>query len=338
MVKEPRHYNIPVFIPGGACPFRCIFCDQNKITGKDNLPAPEEIEKIIRQHLATIPQTNTEIEVGFFGGTFTGLAAHQQEQCLKIVLPFIEAGRVRSIRISTRPDFISEGNLELLKKYHVKTIELGAQSMDDEVLTLSSRGHLTEATERASTMITGAGFSLGLQMMIGLPGDSEEKALQTAHRIVELRASETRIYPVLVIAGTELEKMYLTGQYQPLSLEEAIHRTKQIVPVFKSSNVKILRIGLHPSEDLISGNAIVAGPFHPNFRELVVTEIWNDLFRKYQFDTSFQEITIRVNPSDQNVAMGFSGKNRIFLQSQFRVVRFLPDPSVPEMTFYADYR
>lgn len=338
MVKERRHYTIPVFIPGGACPFRCIFCDQNKITGIDNLPATEEIEKIIRQHLETIPQSNTEIEVGFFGGTFTGLTAHQQQQYLKIVLPFIDAGRVRSIRISTRPDFISEEKLELLKQYHVKTIELGAQSMDDEVLRLSSRGHLSETTERASAMITSAGFSLGLQMMIGLPGDSEEKTIQTARRIVALQASETRIYPVLVISGTELENMYLSGRYQPLTMEEAIRRTKLIIPVFECSNVRILRIGLHPSEDLRSGAALVAGPFHPSFRELVMTEIWHDRFLASTFSPHHTSITIHVNPSDHNNAIGYSGKNKKFLQSRFKQVKFISDLSIPERTFHADYR
>ena len=151
--NKTRHYTIPVFIPGIACPFQCIFCDQEKITGKEKLPSHEEILKTISLHLSTIPKENTTIEIGFFGGTFTGLPLKTQEHLLETVRPFIESGAVQGIRLSTRPDFISSEILDMLKRNHVNTIELGAQSMDDEVLSLSGRGHTTSGTEKASEMI-----------------------------------------------------------------------------------------------------------------------------------------------------------------------------------------
>jgi len=333
-----RHYTIPVFIPMEACPFQCIFCDQNRISGKSVVPSADKVISIIHQHLSTIPGKNAEVEVGFFGGTFTGLSTERQMDYLDAVLPFIKNGRVKGIRLSTRPDFITQEILDLLSKYPVKTIELGAQSMDDEVLKRSGRGHTSRDTENASRMILGSGFSLGLQMMIGLPGDTEEKAVNTAKKIIEIGASETRIYPVIVIKGTPLEKLFLEGKYIPLELEEAIHVTKNVVRVFDESNIKIIRIGLHPSEGLLNRSDYAAGPFHPSFRELVMTSVWTDLFQDILKEKPGESIEIRVNPADLNAAIGYSGKNRKLLEKHFRMVKFVSDPEIKEKTFHADHR
>ena len=271
--EKKRHYTIPVFIPMEACPFHCIFCDQNRITGKMTVPSIKDVINILHQHLSTLEEKNAEIEVGFFGGTFTGLSPVKQRALLDAVLPFIENGRIQGIRLSTRLDFISKEILDLLSEYPVKTIELGAQSMDDEVLKRSGRGHTSYDTENASKMILGAGFSLGLQMMIGLPADTREKSIATAKKIVELEASEARIYPVIVIKGTPFEDLFQEGKYIPLGLEEAIEMTKNVMRVFDESDVRIIRIGLHPSEGLLNRNDYVAGPFHPSFRELVMTSV-----------------------------------------------------------------
>jgi histone acetyltransferase (RNA polymerase elongator complex component) len=333
-----KHFTIPVFIPGVGCPFQCIFCDQKKITGEAGLPTLAEVEEIIHRHLETIPAANTFIEIGFFGGTFTGLPEEKQSQYLEVVQPFLESGRIRGIRLSTRPDFITLQILTLLKEHHVTTIELGAQSMDDEVLKMSERGHLSSDTEKSSRMILEAGFTLGLQMMVGLPGDTEERSLSTARKIISSGATETRIYPALVIAGTEFEKLLREGKYLPLNLEEAVRWTKNIVVLFELADVKILRIGLHPSEELVSRSALVAGPFHPSFRELVMTEIWNDRFRSAEFSPMHHILKIRVNPSDINNAIGYSGKNRNMLMEHYREVKFTADPGVHENCFHADYR
>jgi histone acetyltransferase (RNA polymerase elongator complex component) len=336
--EKKRHYTIPVFIPMEACPFQCIFCDQNRISGKSVVPSVEEVISILHQYLATIPEKNAEVEVGFFGGTFTGLSPGRQRTYFDTVLPFIENGRIQGIRLSTRPDFISREILDLLKEYPVKMIELGAQSMDDAVLKRSGRGHTSLDTENASRMIREAGFSLGLQMMIGLPGDTEEKSLNTARKIVEFGACETRIYPVIVIKGTPLEDLFLKGKYIPLELEEAIRVTKNIMRIFDDSGVKIIRIGLHPSQGLLNKSVYVCGPFHASFRELVMTAAWTDRFGDLFNEKQGDFIQIRVNPADLNHAIGYYGKNRKLLEKQFRTVKFVADPEIKEKTFHADHR
>jgi histone acetyltransferase (RNA polymerase elongator complex component) len=335
---KKRHFTIPVFIPMEACPFQCIFCDQNRIICKTAVPSADDVLSILHQYLSTIPEKNSEIEVGFFGGTFTGLSPERQKSYFDAILPFIKDGRINGIRLSTRPDFISPEILDLLRKYPVKTIELGAQSMDDEVLKRSGRGHTSLDTEKASRIILEAGFTLGLQMMIGLPGDTEEKSLDTAKKIVELGASETRIYPVIVIKGTLLENLLREGKYIPLELEEAISMTKNIVRIFDKSNVKIIRIGLHPSEGLLNRNDYIAGPFHPSFRELVMTSAWTDRFRDLLNEKPGESIEIRVNPAELNTAIGYYGKNRKLLEKHFRTVKFMADPEIKERTFHADHR
>lgn len=335
--EKKRHFTIPVFIPMEACPFHCIFCDQYRISGKSVKPSAGEVVNIINQHLSTLPGKNAEIEVGFFGGTFTGLPAAEQRAYLQSVIPFIESGRIQGIRLSTRPDFISPEILGLLKEYPVKTIELGAQSMDDEVLKRSGRGHTSADTVRASAMILREGFSLGLQMMIGLPGDSPERSVATAKKIAELGAKETRIYPVIVIRNTPLENLFRKGSFIPLDLEEAINITKNVVRIFDESDVRIIRIGLHPSEGLLNRTDYVAGPFHQSFRELVMTSTWTDRLSILLNEKQGGSITIRVNPADLHPAIGYYGKNRKFLEQHFRSVKFKADLEIKERTFYVDH-
>jgi len=209
--------------------------------------------------------------------------------------------------------------------------------MDDEVLKRSGRGHTYGDTVKASRMILNAGFKLGLQMMIGLPGDTEEKSVQTAMRIVEIGATETRIYPVIVIKGTPLEKLFDEGKYNPLELEEAIRITKNVMTVFDEAGVKIIRIGLHPSEGLLNRNDFIAGPFHPSFRELVMTSAWTDRFQELLNGRKGDNLEIRVNPADLNAAIGYSGKNRKLLEILFTTVTFIADPEIKEKTFHADH-
>jgi histone acetyltransferase (RNA polymerase elongator complex component) len=337
-IKKKRHFTIPVFIPMEACPFQCIFCDQKRISGRTIVPSTGDVINIINQHLSTLPEKYAEIEVGFFGGTFTGLSGEKQRAYFDAVLPFIENGRVQGIRLSTRPDFISAEIIDLLREYPVGTIELGAQSMDDEVLKKSGRGHTSQDTENASRMILDAGFSLGLQMMIGLPGDSREKSVATAKKIAELGAGETRIYPVIVIKDTPLEDLFSKGKYNPLGMEEAIGITKNVVSVFDEYNVKIIRIGLHPSEGLLNRNDYIAGPFHPSFRELVMTSVWTDRFSILFNEKPGEALEIRVNPADLHPAIGYYGKNRKLLEKHFRIVKFRADRKIKEKTFYADHR
>ncbi len=324
-----RHINIPIFIPELACPFQCIFCNQQKISGHDKLPTENEIREIIITHLVTVVPKTT-VEIAFFGGSFTGLPLAEQERLLEIPQEFIREGVVQGIRLSTRPDYISDEILVLLKRMNVTAIELGAQSLVDDVLTKSGRGHTVKQVEVASQMILKAGFELGLQMMLGLPGDSKTNAILTAQKIVEFGAQTTRIYPTLVIKETALEKLYLQRKYLPLTIEEAVEQTKEILPIFNKAEVKVLRIGLHPSEGLLSGKDFVAGPFHTNFSEMVQTELWYDkIMKSINLEgNKGGDIELYIHPKDYNFAIGFKAKNRKKLSDYFGSVKFIADSNL----------
>ncbi len=332
-----KHYNIPIFVPELACPHQCVFCDQRKISGQYDIPTICDIQKKIQEHLKTIPEKRSRVEIAFFGGSFTGIPEQQMIEYLSAAAEFVKGRRVEGIRISTRPDYIDEKILKILKKYKVHTIELGAQSMDAEVLAKSGRGHTVEDVERAAKMIKDAGFNLGLQMMIGLPYDTREKALHTAQRIAELGADNTRIYPTLVIKGTELEKMHQSGKYTPMRLTEAILWAKDLYLYFEKTNVNVIRIGLHPSEELDSKHSLVGGPYHQSFRELVMTEIWKEhLFEDIEFKPD-KAIIIYVPHEQLNFAIGHKKENALLLKNHFTSVKIKADIKLIKRAFYVDY-
>lgn len=325
-----KHYNIPIFIPELACPNRCIYCNQRHISGQLQAVKPEEIKQIIEQHLATFIRPS-EVELAFFGGSFTGIDEKDMLTYLQIVQPYIEQGEIKSIRISTRPDYINEKILDILQQYNVKDIELGAQSLNEEVLAFAKRGHTVRDVENASQLIKSYGFSLGLQMMIGLPLDTVEKSKETAKKILKLGAESTRIYPTLVINNTDLADLYRQNKYKALSLDEAVDWTTEVYKIFSQSSIKILRIGLHPSEALINGTELLAGPFHVSFKELVLTKIWQEKFEKLPINTK----TILVNPREINYAIGYNSKNKQLLQKKFPYLKFISDSNVELGTFIA---
>lgn len=307
-----------------GCPFDCVFCNQRNITGQDHVMSDEEIRMKIKIHLETIPKENSHVEVAFFGGSFTGLPLEEQQHYLQLVQPWIKGGEVRGIRLSTRPDYINPQVLAMLKANDVKTIELGVQSMDEEVLRKSGRGHTAEDVRQAAALIKVSGFALGLQMMIGLPGDTFKKSLQTAKVIIGLGAASTRIYPALVIRDTSLENLYRKGRFNPLSLDEAVEWCSRIVPLFEDAGVKTLRLGLHPSEGILHGDDLIAGPFHVAFGEMVYSKIWYNILSALESDPK-AEITIFVNPTQINHAAGHKGMNRKMLEGRFGRVRFRGD-------------
>jgi len=334
--RKNKHYTIPVFVPMQACPFHCIFCDQQKITGHSDIPDANDVGAIIRERLATIPAKNNVVEVGFFGGTFTGLPLQQQEAYLEAVHPFMDNDRISGIRLSTRPDFIDRRRLELLKKNRVTTIELGAQSMDNAVLKKAGRGHSAEDTIAASRLIREYGFRLGLQMMTGLPGDTPEKALATAKQIVELKADDVRIYPLLVIRNTPLERLYLSGKYNPLPLSDAVEIVAELYEVFENAGINIIRAGLHPSEGLLTGRELLAGPFHVAFKELVLTRLWRENLEHLLQNENRRELHVFVAPGQMNYAVGHKSENKNLLLEKFEIVKFKTDPSLKNRQYYVD--
>lgn len=327
-----KHYNIPVFLPEMACPFRCSYCDQHKITGKNKLPDTTNVRQIIELHLKSIPRKNAHIEVAFFGGNFTGLSVDSQKMYLNIAYHYLLGGKIHGIRLSTRPDYINAQKLGLLASYGVSTIELGAQSLNDNVLEQCGRGHTAADVEKASNLIRKTGMHLGLQMMIGLPGDTFEKAMQTAIQIVALNACETRIYPCLIIKNTVLESLFLQGKYSPLSIDEAVAWSVQLLQYFEAQKVKVIRLGLHPSADL-EADGLVAGPYHRCFKTLVISYIWAKQFRNYSLWPLSDGVIVKVSPHEMNYAIGFEARNKKALQDRYRYVKFLADASLSGREF-----
>lgn len=261
--------NIPIFIPHSGCGHSCAFCDQNSITGRSAAPSFAQTEKIIEENLATL--SGKKPMIAFFGGSFTGIGSTLMEGYLKTAYKYVERGEAEGIRLSTRPDYIDGEILEILARYGVKNIELGAQSMDDEVLAASRRGHDSECVRRASRLILSRNFTLGLQMMISLPCDTYEKSVATAREFVALGAKETRIYPTVIIKGTYLEKMYKEGVYTPMTPDEAIETAAACCEVFFENGVKVLRIGLQSSEKL--KESAVGGTYRDALGEEVLSRV-----------------------------------------------------------------
>lgn len=261
-----RHINIPIFIPHMGCPNTCVFCDQRRISGTCDPVAASNIRETIEKYLST-SSSEDYLEIAFFGGSFTGIPRNQMMAYLDVAKEYLEKGVVSSIRLSTRPDYIDHEVLDILERYGVKIIELGVQSMDEDVLARSKRGHTGEDVVKAVQLIRDFGFEYGIQIMPGLPGDTLEKTLETANKVVELAPGQVRIYPAIVLKGTEMEKMYQEGSYTPLALEEAVRWCAVMVTMFREAGIRIIRIGLHYSELL--EDAVVAGPFHPAFGEMV---------------------------------------------------------------------
>lgn len=264
-----KHYIIPIFVPHLGCPHNCVFCNQNKISGEEQEVTLEQARKIIEEHLSTIEYKDATIEISFFGGTFTAVPLDYQKALLSIAKEYKDRGDIKYIRLSTRPDYIDEEILKHLKFYEVDIIELGVQSLDDEVLRLSGRGHNSADVEAASKLIKEFGFVLGHQIMLGLPGDTLEKDIETAVKSIEMKPDLCRIYPALVIKETPMEEMLANGTYKPYTLDEAVEIAMNIYQMYKDNNINVIRMGLQPTDNINEGRDIIEGPFHPAFRELV---------------------------------------------------------------------
>lgn len=312
---------IPIFIPEKACPYRCIYCNQFAIAGQAKLPTPQEADDIIQQHLSTMP-TDIPKRIAFFGGSFTGMSIAEQNEYLDVAQPYLQQGIISGIQLSTRPDYINNEILKNLKQKGVTIIELGAQSLDDDILRQAGRGHTVQQVADASQLILSHGFELGLQMMIGLPGDTKETALKTARQIAAFGAKYTRIYPTLVVKDTFLAKMYQTGKYKPLSIQEAVDWCKDLYLFFLQNDIEILRMGLHPSEGLLNGSDYLDGPFHVSFKELVLTAIWHDKINEAVQGDTHKEITLDVPANEINYAVGYGSANKkAFPKVTFKIDR-----------------
>lgn len=318
-----RHVNIPIFIPHLGCPNQCVFCNQRSISGVSEFCA-EDVIPIIDNALSTV-SVDDEIEIAFFGGSFTGIDRELMISLLEIAHSYISRGLVKSVRCSTRPDYISTEILDILKRYGVKTIELGLQSSSDDVLKKSKRGHNFEAEYNACKMIVKNGFDLVGQMMIGLPNSTAESELATARFILSSGAVGARIYPTVVFRDTELCDMTCSGEYTPLSLDEAVERSAGALEIFIEGGVEVIRIGLQSSDNLINPDSYVAGPNHSALGELVIGEVYYNKICKKLLDASASRednIKILVSRGSLSKAIGQNRKNKLRLGREYKNLSF----------------
>ena len=260
-----KHANLSIFVPHAGCPHQCSFCRQQVISGVETPVTPEQVTALCKNSVAKLPP-GREAEIAFFGGSFTALSRQTMIALLEAAFPFVEKGPFTGIRISTRPDYIHPEILALLARYQVQAIELGAQSMDDSVLEQNKRGHTAEDVKNASRLIRGWGFSLGLQMMTGLFGSDPEKDWKTAEELAKLQPETMRIYPTIVLEGTQLAQWYEKGIYHPQTLSEAVTLGAELLGFFEERSIRVIRMGLHDEPSL--SRSRMAGPYHPAFREL----------------------------------------------------------------------
>ena len=314
----PRHVNIPIFIPHLGCPNACVFCNQRYISGVHSFDI-SSVRVIIEDSLKTINSPEDEVEIAFFGGSFTGIDQGLMISLLEIAKEYIDNGRVSCIRCSTRPDYITPEVLTLLKKYSVKTIELGIQSVCNSVLDSSKRGHSFLDSYNAAKLVVSYGFELVGQMMIGLPSSSSSDEIATARFICECGAKGARVYPTVVFNETELMDMTKKGNYLPLSLDEAIDRCAAVCKVFNENGVKIIRVGLCSSENLSSDTTYYAGPNHPAIGELVENKIFYDNIKDQIIAKNLKgkNIKVFIPKGALSKALGHKKQNKIKLTEEF---------------------
>lgn len=320
-----KQYIIPIFVPHLGCPNDCIFCNQKSISGQKKKMTKEEAKKIIDNYLKNIKKDEAQIEIAFYGGSFTAIETSLQEELLETAYEYIKEGKVESIRISTRPDCIDKEILKRLKKYKVKTIELGVQSANDYILKRSNRGHNFEDVKKASKLIRWYGFKLGHQMMVGLPESTRIDEINTAKFLIKLKPKMIRIYPVLVVKNTKLEKEYQEGKYEPLPLVQAVEVCKELVRMFADKNIEIIRVGLQNTEEIADPqnkeSEVVAGPYHPAFRQLVESALWYDAIvgKIKKLNVKVKEVKVTVNPIDANNVIGHKKENVLKLKDTYDV-------------------
>ncbi len=319
-----KQYIIPIFVPHLGCPNDCIFCNQKSISGQKENMTKEKAKKIIDDYLKEMKE-EAQIEIAFYGGSFTAIEPKLREELLETAYQYIEQGKVESIRISTRPDCIDKETLKRLKKYKVKTIELGVQSANDYILKRTNRGHTFADVKKASKMIRWNGFKLGHQIMVGLPESTRIDEINTAKALIKLKPKMIRIYPVLVVKNTKLETEYQEGKYEPIPLVQAVEICKELVRRFADKKIDVIRVGLQDTDEITSPerkeSQVVAGPYHPAFRQLVESALWYDAVvgKIKKLNVKVKEVEVTVNPIDASNVIGHKKENIMKLKEIYDV-------------------
>ena len=319
---------IPVFVPHWGCPHACVFCNQRSITGQRENATAEDVQQAIMTAAAFLPKGEKR-QLAFYGGSFTAIPAKEQEALLEAAQSYLARGEISSIRLSTRPDAIDEETLARLRRFGVETVELGAQSMDEEVLRLAGRGHTAADVERASRLIREAGFSLVLQMMTGLPGDTPEKDLETARRLIACKPDGVRIYPTVIVRGTALHELWRAGKYREHTVEDAVEVCARLLPLFERAGIEVLRVGLNPTEELSGGEA-AAGAYHPALGELVRSRIYRSRAEELLAGIApGSRVTLTVGKGKTSQMTGQHRQNLDYLKARFalREIRVRENPA-----------
>ncbi|MCD8006796.1 MAG: radical SAM protein [Oscillospiraceae bacterium] len=319
-----NHANLSIFVPHIGCPHKCSFCNQNTITGQTFIPHAKDVVETCEKALSDgVDVANTEI--AFFGGSFTAIPINYMVELLETARRYVRRG-FRGIRVSTRPDAINHSILSTLYRHGVSTIELGAQSMFDDVLTLNERGHTAQDVVNASRMISDYGFNLGLQMMLGLYGSTIEKDYETALKIADLEPNEVRIYPTVVLKDTKLGELYLEGKYRTYELSEAVELSARLLDLFESRGITVIKLGLHSSTDV--EESMLGGIYHPAFRELCEGVRARNAMEKYVGEA--KSCTFTVRPDYLSKALGHKKSNIEYFRTKGIEVTIKPDSSQAE--------
>ena len=332
-----KEYIIPIFVPHLGCPNDCTFCNQKKISGQKKNITKKDVTEIIEYYLQNFKDYDRKIEVAFFGGSFTGISPETQEELLSAAYSYIENGKVDSIRISTRPDYISKDILKFLKKYKVQTIELGVQSTNNYVLDKCKRGHDFNDVKKASKLIKKNKFTLGHQMMVGLPDSTKQDEIKTAKDLIKLHPKMIRIYPVLVIKDTQLEKDFRSGDYIPNTLEQAVETCSILLRMFKNKKIDVIRIGLQNTDEICDPknetSQVVAGPYHPAFRQLVESRIYYDEISEKikSLNNKVRNIKVLVNTKHMNSFVGHKRENINRIKEIYNVnIKIIQDDDIKD--------
>lgn len=324
---------IPIFIPNQGCPHRCVYCRQEDVTGAGmRVPDAEEVKNVLDLSVRS-PRfaSASRREIAFYGGTFTGLSLNAMSALLSAAFPWVNNGSLQSMRVSTRPDALDDDRLSLMRRYGVSTVELGVQSLDDDVLRQTRRGYLSREVEKAVADLRRFGFRVGIQLMPGLPGDSRSRFLGTVKKVVELSPDLVRLYPTVVLKGTALEGWYRRGVYSPLSLDDAVDLCAEACVSFESRGIPVIRIGLLAPDGLVTEGGIVAGPWHPAFGFLVRSAVYHRAIEGLLLSGTPKSLRIRVNPRDMGLVQGYRkrGIEALARRAGNVLPEIVPDETVP---------
>ena len=330
-----RPFIVPVFIPHAGCPQRCVFCNQTAITGRtEAVPDVEALLADADRFLRFRSRRPRVVQIAFFGGNFLGLPAERIQSLLSTTRQWMQTAEVNGIRFSTRPDTVNPKTMGLIADFPVQTVELGAQSMNDDVLRLSRRGHTAADSSGAVELLRAGGYEVGLQIMVGLPGDDRERLMETGRRIADLNPDFVRIYPTVVLAGSVLESWYRMDRYRPLTVAEAVALTAPLYRFFRQMDIPVIRTGLQPTQDLMTNGAVVAGPLHPAFGHLVQSACFLEAARNalLRIPISTRVLEIRVHPRSVARMRGLKNANGEALRGEFGFsnVNVRPTAEIPE--------